>query len=170
MGVLENFTIFTEKHQCGSIKKLLHRCFPVNIANFLRATFFIEHLWWLLLDFLHNLLKITVKSFLSIVFLRNYFLVLAAAFLKMTPYNFFAVLSFFEHVRGVSRAPLYIKMESLEKIVNSFRGIFRRESNIEDRPFCVNSEQLKYWTAKNIFLKKLHLRCLAPFWIRLWNC
>ena len=27
-----------------------HRSFPVNIANFLRTAFFIEHLWWLLLD------------------------------------------------------------------------------------------------------------------------
>ena len=30
-------------------KKLQHRCFPVNIAKFLRTTFFIEHLRWLLL-------------------------------------------------------------------------------------------------------------------------
>ena len=75
----------------GVSKKLLHRCFPVNIANFLRATFFIEHLWWLLLDFLHNLLKITVKSFLSRVFLKNYFLVLAAAFLKITLFRSFCL-------------------------------------------------------------------------------
>ena len=30
-------------------KRLLHRCFPVNIAKFLRTALFIEHLWWLLL-------------------------------------------------------------------------------------------------------------------------
>ena len=30
-------------------KRLQHRFFPVNIAKFLRTTFFIEHLWWLLL-------------------------------------------------------------------------------------------------------------------------
>ena len=30
-------------------KRLRHRCFPVNLAKFLRTTFFTEHLWWLLL-------------------------------------------------------------------------------------------------------------------------
>ena len=36
--------------------------FPVNIAKILRAAFFIEHIWSLLLDLLRNLLKITVKK------------------------------------------------------------------------------------------------------------
>ena len=30
-------------------RRLLHRCFPVNIAKFLGAALFREHLWWLLL-------------------------------------------------------------------------------------------------------------------------
>ena len=30
-------------------KRLWHRCFSVNFAKFLRKSFFIEHLWWLLL-------------------------------------------------------------------------------------------------------------------------
>ena len=35
---------------CNFIKKRLqHRCFTVNIAKFLRISFFIEHLWWLVL-------------------------------------------------------------------------------------------------------------------------
>ena len=35
---------------CNFIKKRLqHRCFPVNIAKFLRITFFIEHVCWPLL-------------------------------------------------------------------------------------------------------------------------
>ena len=35
---------------CSFIKmRLQHRCFPVNIVKFLRAAFFIEHFWWLLL-------------------------------------------------------------------------------------------------------------------------
>ena len=29
-------------------KRLQHRCFPVNIAEFLRIAVFIEHFWWLL--------------------------------------------------------------------------------------------------------------------------
>ena len=40
---------------CNFIKKrLLHRCFPVNIAKLLRTAFFIEHLWWLLLQLIFN--------------------------------------------------------------------------------------------------------------------
>ena len=32
-------------------KRLWHRCFPVNFAKFLRTSFSIEHLRWLLLLF-----------------------------------------------------------------------------------------------------------------------
>ena len=35
-------------------KGLQHKCFPVNTAKFLRAAFFIEHLWWLLLQLLRK--------------------------------------------------------------------------------------------------------------------
>ena len=31
-------------------KRLWYRCFPVNFVKFLRTTFYIEHLWWLLLN------------------------------------------------------------------------------------------------------------------------
>ena len=63
-GVLKNFAKFTGKHLCQTFsfskvavltpatlfkKKLLHRCFPVNFAKFLRTPFCIEHLWWLCL-------------------------------------------------------------------------------------------------------------------------
>ena len=65
-GILENFAKFTGKHLYQSLffnkvadprpatflkKKLRHRCFPVNFANFLRTPIFIEHLWWMLLIF-----------------------------------------------------------------------------------------------------------------------
>ena len=54
-GVLRNFTKFTGKQLCQSLffnkianpmpkKKLLHICFPVNIAKFLRTPFVTEHL------------------------------------------------------------------------------------------------------------------------------
>ena len=40
-GVLENFAKFTEKHLCQSLlKRLRHRCFPVNFAKFLTTPFF----------------------------------------------------------------------------------------------------------------------------------
>ena len=54
-GVFRNFTKFTGKHQCQSLffNKVAglrpHTCFPVNFVKFLRTSFFIEHLWWLLL-------------------------------------------------------------------------------------------------------------------------
>ena len=64
-GVLRNFTKFTEKRLCQSLffdkvaglspvtllkKKLWHGCFPVNFVKFLRTSFYLEHLWWLLLN------------------------------------------------------------------------------------------------------------------------
>ena len=113
ISVLKNFTIFTERHLCWSLfliklqawkpttlsKRLQHRCFPVNIAKLLRTAFFIEQLRWLLLDFLQNLLKTTLKIIISQEsfsqkFLRNDFLVFVEAFLKITPYRFFAVFVF----------------------------------------------------------------------------
>ena len=53
-GVPRNVANFTRKHMYQRLatllkKRLWHRCFPVNFANFLRTSFFIEHLWWLLL-------------------------------------------------------------------------------------------------------------------------
>ena len=36
---------------CNFLKKRLQRrCFLVNLANFLRTPFLVEHLWWLLLN------------------------------------------------------------------------------------------------------------------------
>ena len=73
-GVLRNFAKFTGKHLCQSLffnnvealrpatllkKRLWHRCFPVNCAKFLRTPFFIEHLWWLLVN---SLMKNSYKS------------------------------------------------------------------------------------------------------------
>ena len=63
LGVLKNFAVFTgiqlrwilflkKLQACNFNKKRLQRkCLPANIANFLRAAFFIEHLRWLLLFF-----------------------------------------------------------------------------------------------------------------------
>ena len=63
-GVPRNFTKFIGTHQCQSLffnkvaglrlaslltKRLWHRCIPVSFLKFLRTTFFIERLWWLLL-------------------------------------------------------------------------------------------------------------------------
>ena len=65
-GVLRNFAKSTGKHLCQSLffnkvaglrpetllkKRLWHRCFPVNFAEFLRTPFIIKHVWWLLLHF-----------------------------------------------------------------------------------------------------------------------
>ena len=64
IGFLKNFAIFTGKapvlesllnkvaslQDCNFIKKRpQHRCFPVNIARFLRKAYIIEYLWQLLL-------------------------------------------------------------------------------------------------------------------------
>ena len=56
-GVLRNFAKFTVKHLCQSLLfdkvaglRLWHRCFLLNFVKFQRTPFFIEHLWWLLLQ------------------------------------------------------------------------------------------------------------------------
>ena len=64
-GVHRNFAKFTGKHMCQSLllnkvaglrhatllkKRLWRRCFSVNFAKCLRTLFYIEHLWWLILD------------------------------------------------------------------------------------------------------------------------
>ena len=64
-SVLRNFGKFTGKHLPQGLvfnkveglrpaallqKRLWHRYFPVNFAEFLRTLFLTEHLWWLLLD------------------------------------------------------------------------------------------------------------------------
>ena len=66
-GVLKNFANITRKHLCQSLffnkvagLSLQHYqkrdsdtgFFPVNLAKILRTSFFIEHLWWLVLAFL----------------------------------------------------------------------------------------------------------------------
>ena len=76
-GVPRNFVKFTGKHLCQSLffnkvaglkpatllkKRIWHRCFPVNFEKFLRTSFFIEHLRWLLLWGTKYWLKSKIKS------------------------------------------------------------------------------------------------------------
>ena len=51
MPVLESlFNKSAGLQVCNFMKKRLqHRCFPVNIAKYLRTAFYIDYLWWLLL-------------------------------------------------------------------------------------------------------------------------
>ena len=54
IGVLKNFAIFTEKYLYWSLFLITFRpegrYFPGNVPKFLRTAFFIDHLWWLLLN------------------------------------------------------------------------------------------------------------------------
>ena len=144
-SVIKNVTIFTEKHLCWSLffnkvaglkaynfikKRLWHRCFPVNMAKLLRTAFFIEHLWWLLPDFLQNLLKTTVKKIIQ-KFLKNYFLFLAAAFLKITTLQVFRSFCLSWNMSEAYLEPIQRSRWGLLRIlVHGFRGVFRTEWNI----------------------------------------
>ena len=44
-------------------RRLQHRSFPVNIGNFLRTAFSIEHIWWLLLELRHFFLAFDKYKF-----------------------------------------------------------------------------------------------------------
>ena len=76
-GNIRNFAKFTRKHLCESLffnkvaglrpatllkKRLWRMCFPVNFVKFLTTTFFIEHLWWLLLKPIATLFSIGKAS------------------------------------------------------------------------------------------------------------
>ena len=64
---------------CNVIKKRLqHRCFPANIANFLRTAFFIEHFCWLLLHFIFSSCKLRLYNFKSwiVVYMKRYFMLI----------------------------------------------------------------------------------------------
>ena len=143
IDVLKNFTILTGKHLCQSLfnkvlglqscnfikKRLQHSCFPVNIMKFLRTPLFIEHLWWLLLNFLQNLLIISQQGF-SQKFLRSHFLVQLQRCQRLLSYKFFTVFVFPETCqRGIQNAFKH-QDGAFVKIVNSTRGIFRTKSNI----------------------------------------
>ena len=91
IGILKRFTKFTGKHLCQSLffnkvtdlrpatllkKRLWHKCFPVNLAKFLRTLFSLEYLRWLLLcnsaeyellrNILHRFLLLVPESLLCV--------------------------------------------------------------------------------------------------------
>ena len=143
IDVLKNFTILAGKHLCQSLfnkvlglqscdfvkKRLQHRCFPVNIMEFLRTSFFIEHLWWLLLNFLQNLLIISQQGF-SQKFLRSHFLVQLQPYHRLVSYRFFSVFVFPETYQRGTQNPLKHQDGLFVKIVNSTGDIFGRKLSI----------------------------------------
>ena len=55
-GVLRKFAKFLGKHLCQSLFFNKVAGLPVNFVKFLRTSFFIEHLWWMLLFSVETLL------------------------------------------------------------------------------------------------------------------
>ena len=117
-------------------KRLRNRCFPVNIVKLLRTAFFIEHLsdgcFWI--SYKTCWKQLWRKSFLGRVFLRNLLEIISSLCCSVSKNNSFTgfsqFLSFFKHVRGVSRTQSNIKMEPIAKIVNGSRGVFRTKWKI----------------------------------------
>ena len=85
--VYRNFAKFTGKHLCQTLffnevatlrpasllkKRLWHKFFRVNFVKFLRIPFFIEHLWWLLLEFL---LASLVPLLTQLLYLQKYLVI-----------------------------------------------------------------------------------------------
>ena len=87
-GVLRNFAKFRGKHLCQSLffktvaslrpaallkMRLWHRCFPVNLAKFLRTAFLAEHLRWLPLKRAVTLkiIKRATSFFLDMLFFNS---------------------------------------------------------------------------------------------------
>ena len=57
-----SFLIKLQARPTTLLKRLWHRCFPVNFAKFLRIPFFTGHLWWLLLNGSYYLCRLKRKS------------------------------------------------------------------------------------------------------------
>ena len=76
--------------------------------------------------------------------------------LQRSKNNYFIVflqfLSFFKHVRDVSRTQSSITMEPIAKIANGSRDVFRTKWKIYDGALRVNSEQLKIFFPKSLIL------------------
>ena len=101
-GVRRNFAKFIRKHLCQSLflnkvggprpatllkKRLRHRCFPVNFVKFLRTPFFIEHFWWLLLNFLCEKVNVSLIHATHIYYswiLKN---IINSLWRKLLPYR-----------------------------------------------------------------------------------
>ena len=67
-GGFRKFAKFLGKHLCQSPFFNKVAGLPVNFVKFLRTSFFIEHLWWLLLFSVE-----TVSSFALLFFLNAFF-------------------------------------------------------------------------------------------------
>ena len=67
-GVLRKFAKFLGKHLCQSLFFNKVAGLPVNFVKFLRTSFFLEHLLWLLLFSIE-----TVSSYASLFFLNAFF-------------------------------------------------------------------------------------------------
>ena len=107
--------VFSSKY-CEIVNSFLYRA-PLIITNY--KTCF-KQMWR--------------KSFLGRIFLRNLLEIISSLCCSVSKNNFFAgfsqFLSFFKHVRGVSRTQSNIKMEPIAKIVNGSRRVFRIKWNI----------------------------------------
>ena len=109
------FNNVTGLKACNFIKKRLqHWCFPVNIAKLFKNSFFIEHLWWLLL-------KTNLKNFESSIFIFIFIISVRASFKTLL-------------VQGsLSRKNLFYKNQKQSlKMFSIFRKIHRQTPVVED--------------------------------------
>ena len=117
---LKTFFNFRSSHQRCSVEIVVLK----NLANFTR-----KHLWWLLLNFLQILLKVSVKKIISQYsfsrkFSSNYFLVLAATFLKITP------LQVFQNYRSFALQVLNMSDAYLERSQTSRWSHLRKQCTV----------------------------------------
>ena len=77
-GVLKSFTIFLGKYLCWNllltkfVKKRLTQVFSCEYCEIFKSIFFIEHLWWLLLDLFLACGSSLLEVFCRKVVLRNF--------------------------------------------------------------------------------------------------
>ena len=159
IDVLKNFTIFTGNHLCWSLFLIKFQAFiPATSTQVFSSEYFqifknislYKSPLVAASKFLTKLAKNKCKEnhfsveIFSEIFQKSFLSLSCNVFKDYSFTAFSQFLSFFKHVcqRGIKN-PFKHQDGAFIKIVNSSRGVFRTESNIEDGSFCVNSEQLK---------------------------
>ena len=82
-------------------KRLLRRCFPVNIAKFLRAALFIEHFWWLRLYLFYKVAGLKINSVVKKRLQHRYFPVKFVKVLR-TPFFLAPLMTASEQIQEIS--------------------------------------------------------------------
>ena len=177
-------------------KGLKYRYFPVNVVNFLRIAFSIEHHWWLLLirseekifkwkkklktfylNYTCNYVNIRTDRPFSLTFSSNFlsfdadmFIFLCFYFLQIEKYLFLHLLVFSEAAKSCSVKQLFGKIEPILFFFFYKTGVSFLYSLLNKKVYkCIKSEILCRYSSRVMVIKSI-LQCnwTTTFLSQLW--